>query len=156
MAQRVYTDQFNNVSIAAVQDMFDIQPGATIGVEIHEWVVGQVTATSVGNLRISNHRLPATVTTGSGGTAATPQKKNFNDAAAIHTCRVNDTTQATTSGTNSNLRGDIYNVINGYQYMPPPEDREQITISQAFIVSLDQAPGAGEVSSGTATVAELM
>lgn len=156
MAQRVYADPFTNVAVSAVQDLWDVQSGATVGLEIHEWVLGQITATSVGNLRISNHRLPATVTSGSGGSAGTIAKKNFNDAAALHTFRINDTVQATTSGTNVVMRGDIYNVINGYQYLPAPEDREQITISQAFIVSLDQAPGSAETMSGTLTAAELM
>lgn len=156
MSQRVYHATFSNVSISAVQDLFSEQATATMAFEVHESVIGQVTATAVGNLRISLHRLPATFTVGSGGSGATNQPSNFGDAAATLSARVNDTTQATTSGTNTVLRADVFNVINGWQYLPAPEDRYQIKISQGFVVSLDTAPGSAETMNGTLSLAEIM
>jgi len=156
MSQRVYSSIFANVAISAVQDLFSVQATATMAFEVHEIVLGQITATSVGNLRVSLHRLPATVTVGSGGSNAAPAPHNFTDAAATVSARVNDTTQATTSGTNTVLNADVWNVINGWQYLPAPEDRYQIKISQGFICSLDTAPGSAETSNGKLTIAEIM
>lgn len=155
MAQRVYTVQFNNVAVSAVQDLISLQPGASCGIEIHEIVLGQITATSVGNLRLTMKRFSSTFSAGSGGSTPTPGKHNFNDAAALTAAHANDTTQIS-AGTSVTIRGDIYNVVNGYQYLPAPEDRIQIPPSQAFVLSLDTAPGSSETMSGSLTFAELM
>lgn len=50
-------------------------------------------------LRISVIRLPATVTSGSGGSSVTPAPMDSADTAAGATCECNNTTVATTSGT---------------------------------------------------------
>jgi len=152
---RVYTMQFNNVAVTAVQDLLAIYPGASMAIKIHEVIVGQITATVLGNLRISLKRLPATVTSGSGGSAGVIQSINPSDAAATSTGRTNDTVQATTSGTSQIMRSDIYNVLNGYIYLPPIEDRIIIKPSQAFIVSLDTAPASSETMSATLVYEEL-
>lgn len=153
---RVYTVSFTNVSVSAVQDLFGIYCGSSAAVELHEFVIGQITATTVGNLRLTLKRLPATVTAGSSGNAGTVNKSRSGDAAATATARINDTTQATTSGTAVSLRGDVYNPINGYQYLPAPEDRPAANPSEALIVSLDTAPGSAETMNGTVVFAELV
>jgi hypothetical protein len=51
--------------------------------------------------------LPATVTNGSGGGAGTVKPLVPGDAAASATSRINDTTQATTSGTAVDLWDDV-------------------------------------------------
>ena len=155
MGQRVYTMQFNNVSVSAAQDLLAIYTGAAKAIAIHEVTLGQVTATTVGNLRLTLKRLPPTVTSGSVGAAGVINPVNPGDAAATVTGRTNDTTQATTTGTPAILKGDVVNVLNGYQYLPPPEDRPVIGLSSAFIVSLDSAPGSAEAMSGTITFEEL-
>ncbi len=152
---RVYTMQFNNVAVSAVQDLLALYPGANMAIKIHEVVLGQITATVIGNLRVTLKRLPATVSSGSGGAAGTIQAINPDDSAATTTGRTNDTVQATTGGTAQIMRGDIYNVLNGYVFLPPIEDRPIIKPSQAFIVSLDGAPSAAETMSGTIVFEEL-
>ncbi len=153
---RVYTVSFKNVSVSAVQDLMAVYCGASAAVEIHWFQFGQVTATTVGNLRFRLVRLPATVTSGSVGNAGTVNKVRNGDASATATARINDTTQATTSGTAVDVLSDIYNPINGYQFLPAPEDRPAADPSQAFSVSLDQAPGSAETMSGTTCFAELV
>lgn len=152
---REYSVQFANVSVSAVQDLIAVYAGASMAFEVHSIQIGQITATAIGNLRISLKRLPATVTAGSGGTTPTPQKLNFGDAAATVTSHVNDTTQATTSGTSSTIIADIFNVVNGYQWIFPPDDRPNFQPSQAAVLSLDTAPGNAETMSGTMIIAEL-
>ncbi len=152
---RVFSVQFTGVAVAAVQDLFDLLATTGMAFKVHEVRLGQITTASVGNLRVSLRRLPGTVTVGSGGATATPQKMNFNDAAATFTARTNDTAQATTSGTASIIVSDVFNVINGWLYLPAPEDRPIIAPGQALIVSLDSAPSASETMSGTIVVEEL-
>lgn len=144
---RAYVVQFNNVSISAAQDLTSLQTTSGMVAEVDEFVFGQITAVSVGNLRITMKRFSGAYTIGSGGSAATPSKNVFGDSAATCTGRTNDTTQ-TTGGTSVTMPADVINVINGYQYLPAPEDRLSFTISQAFVVSLDAAPGSAETSSG--------
>lgn len=151
---RVYTIEFANISVSAVQDLIAATATANMAFEVHEVAIGFL-STAIQNLRVSLKRLPVTVTAGSGGSAATPQKTNNGDAAATVTGRVNDTTQATTSGTPSIVRGDVINTVNGFLYQPAKDDRIVIAPSQAFIVSLDTAPSSAINVSGTLTFAEL-
>jgi len=137
---RVYTVGFNNVTLAAVQDLFSLLATANMAFEVHYVKFGQVTQSAIGGLRLRLRRLPATVTVGSGGTAPTPAPIFPNDAAATVTARVNDTVQATTSGTAIDLP-DTWDLPFGYLWMPPESDRIIIKPSQAFIVSLDSTPG---------------
>jgi hypothetical protein len=153
MPGRIYSVSFKGVSVSAVQDLFGIYAGAK-AFKVHSISLGQVTATAVGNLKLSLNRLPATVTAGSGGTTPSPEPLSPNDTAATITAQANDTTQATTGGTAQTLFADAINVINGYLFLPPAEDRPIVAPSQAFIVSLDSAPGA-QTWSGTIVVEEL-
>jgi hypothetical protein len=126
-----------------------------MAIELHGIVIGQITGTTVQNLRMSVKRLPTTVTSGSAGAAATPQKIQRGDAAATITARTNDTTQASTSGTPAILHSDVFNTVNGYQFFWPPEDRPVIGLNEAAVVTLDTTPGAAMTMSGTLIVAEL-
>lgn len=153
---RVYTVSSQNVSVSAVQDLLAIYSGSSGAFEVHEFVVGQITATTVGNLRLRIRRLPATVTAGSAGSTPTPSKARTGDASATITAHANDTTQATTSGTALDIRSDVYNPINGYQYLPAPEDRAAANPSEAIAFSLDTAPSGAETMNATAVVAELI
>lgn len=153
---RPYSVQFANVAVSAVQDLIALYSGASMACELHGVVIGQITGTSVSNLRVSVNRLPATVTPGTAGSAATPQKINRGDGAAVATARVNDTSQATTSGTKAALHSDVFNTVNGYQFFWPPADIPTIGPSEAAVLSLDTAPGSAMTMSGTLYFAELL
>jgi hypothetical protein len=140
---RPYSVQFNNVGISAVQDLLALYCGASMACELGGIVIGQVSGTSVQNLKISVKRLPATVTAGSGGSAVTPQKISRGDVAATATARANDTTPATTSGTAALLHEDVFNTVNGYQFFWPPDLRPDIGLSEAAVFSLDSAVTGG-------------
>jgi hypothetical protein len=144
----------NAVSVSAVQDLFGIYAGASKAFEIQQCVLGQIGQTTVTNLRLNWKYLPATVTSGSGGSAATVSPLIPSDIAATITARANDTTQATTSGT-AVVHPDDWNPINGYLHLPPERTRFVCPPSGAYILSLDNAPGAAITVSGTIWVAEL-
>lgn len=155
MSGRIYSVTKSGTAVTAVQDLLAITATAGMAFKVHEVVISQTGQTTVGNLNFSLKRLPTVVTTGSGGTAITPQKMNNGDASAVATARANDTVQATTSGTMSLLRAEAWNPINGYQYMPYPDDQPIIAPNQAFVVSLDTAPAASISLSITAVIEEL-
>ena len=151
---RPYSVGFSGVSVSAVQDLFSLLATANMAFEIHFIKLGQITQTTIGGLRVRLRRLPATVTVGSGGTAVTPAALLPSDGAATVTARVNDTTQASTSGTAVDLP-DTWDLPGGFLWMPPEADRPIIRPSQGFIVSLDTTPGAALTVSGHMVFAEL-
>ena len=152
---RPYAVGFSNVSISAVEDLFGIYAGSVKAFEVHSFVIGQITAVSVGNLRIRGIILPATVSAGSGGTTPTLFPISTDRTSATITAHANDTSQATTNGTAQLIHSDAYNVVNGYQWVWPVSDRPVIEPSQAFILSLDTAPSPGQVTNASIIVAEL-
>lgn len=155
MSGRIYTMSFQGVTLSAVQDMLAVYAGSTKIFAVLSVNIGQVTGTSVANQRVRLRYLPATVTSGSGGSAGTLKPFVAGDAAATITGRINDTTQATTGGTAVDLWDDQWNIINGFIWVPPIPSRPPIIgLSGAFIVSLDTAPSS-IVASGSVVVEEL-
>ena len=150
---RVYTVGFNNVTLSAVQDVLAIYAGASMAFEVHFVKLGQVTQTTIGGARLRLRHLPATVTTGSGGTSQVLAAALPNDASATVTARANDTTQATTSGTAKDMP-DVWDLPFGYLWMPPEADRIVIKPSEAFVVSLDTALSS-VIANGHMAIAEL-
>lgn len=149
---RAYSIEFANVAVTDVQDLFGLYTTSGVPIEFFGFVLGQVTATAVGNLNISIKRITG-VTDGSGGTTPTPNPMLGGDSAAVTVAHVNDTTQST--GTVKVLHADIFNVLNGYQFFFPPHMIPLIGVSSGVIVSLNTAPGSSESMSGTAYFGEL-
>lgn len=154
MTGRVYSVEFNAVSVSAVQDLFLMQSTSGMAFKLLEVVLGQVTLTTVEELRLTFKRFSGAYTAGTGGTAFTPAKHNFGDAAATATCFTNATTQ-TSGGSSVILRADTFNEVNGYQYLAIPDREIIIAPSQALVVSLDLAPAGARTMSGTLTFEEL-
>ena len=139
-SDRLYTVGFSGVTISAVQDAIALYAGATKILAVQSVNLGQITGTSVFNARLRLRYLPVTVTTGSGGGAGTVKPYLSGDAAATATARINDTTQATTSGTAIDLWDDVWNTINGFIWTPPVLHRPPVIgLSGAFVVSIDTA-----------------
>lgn len=153
---RGYSVSFSGVSVGAVQDLIALYSGASMACELHGFEIGQITASTVSALRVSVRRLTSTVTSGSGGGSATPRKQLSGDSAPSATARINDTTQATTSGTNETLHSDVFNVLNGLSFFWPPNDIPVIGLGQAAVISLDTAPGSAIVMSGTLYFSEIL
>ena len=152
---RIYTMGFQNVSLNAVQDLFNVSAGSSKIFAVLSINLGQITGTAVANCRIRIRYFPSTVTAGSGGAAGTIKPWVSGDPAATITGRTNDTTQATSSGTIVDLWDDQWNIINGFLWVPPVPSRPPVIgISGAVIVSLDTAPSA-ILASGSITVEEL-
>src|ERR1700751_5960134 len=152
---RTYTVNFRAVSISAVQDLCCAYAGASMGIEVVSITIGQITQPSVEECAISVKRLPATVTTGSGGSAMTPTPDVDTDAAATFTARINDTTAGTTRGTAVYPHVDVWNEVKGYQWIFPEKGRPSCKLSEALSFSLDGAPAAARTCSGSMKIREL-
>jgi hypothetical protein len=148
-----YTIHFRHVAVSAVQDLCAAYAGASMALEVVSLTIGQITQTAVENLELSVKHLPATVTAGSGGTAPTPVPGG--GVAATFTARVNDTTPATSSGTTVYPHVDIFNLVNGYQWIFPALHRPNCKLSEALVFSLDSAPAGSRTMTGSMTVREL-
>ncbi|MBK9496705.1 MAG: hypothetical protein IPO08_19825 [Xanthomonadales bacterium] len=152
---RLYTISITDVAVTAAQDLINIT--ATSGMAFKLWRVelGQKTLTTWEAKGITINRFPATVTAGSGGSAATPRPMNAGDAAATITARINDTTSMTTSGTAVTLLGRDWEFLNGFIWVPMPDERPVFGPSTGCNIKLVTAPSASMTVSGFAVVEEL-
>lgn len=152
---RMYTVQSRGVSVSNVQDIIAAYAGASRVIKVHAVQLGASGQTTVSNLGVTLKHLAATVTPGSGGTAPTPSKTNPNDAAAAFTSHINDTSQATSSGTVF-IFADEFNPINGYYWQAPrPGQEPEATINEALVFTLDNTPAATLLLNATIWVEEL-
>jgi hypothetical protein len=156
MTTRVYTVVFSAVSVSAAQDLFEITPASNKPIEIIGIELGQTSDSGDAQdeqLQISIIR--GHTTSGSGGTAPTPQSLEPNDGAAGFTAEVNNTTVATT-GTAVTLFTTAWNVRAGYINWFPEYVRPSATSGNTTIVVRQTAPADALTMSGTLYVAELV
>lgn len=142
------------VSVSSAQDLWHLKAGATYPLLIHEIVLSQKTLVAVEGKDVKLIRHTTTVTQGSGGSTPTAQNINPGGASSGITAHMNDTTQAS-AGTLTTLHSDVWQFLNGFFWMPAPEDRIFIAPGTGFIVSLVAPPSAAMVVSGTITYEEL-
>jgi hypothetical protein len=127
MALRFYSVTFENVTISNSSgdyDLFEITPASNKAVAFCGLVIGQNSIVADANekmLRYSIIRVPATATSGSGGSAPTPRLISATGGAAGFTAETANGTVATTSGTLERLHSDQFNARAGLQFFPPPE-----------------------------------
>jgi hypothetical protein len=125
-----------------------------MALEVVSLTLGQITAiTGSEQVPISVKNIAAAVTAGSGGNAFTPVRSTPTDAAATFTARINDTVQAT--GTTVRPHIDVWNTVQGYQWIFPERARPSCGLGGALILSLDGAPAAARVVYGSMVVREL-
>lgn len=152
MGTRVYEIQFENVAIAAIQDLFSLKAGAANGVRLRYMCLGALGQSSAAEFRVSLKRFPATVTQGTGGSVPTVNFTNDGDTkAAAATGHANDvTTQMSTSGTAQTLESYTWNVLLPFEYIPSDVDeRAACQAAEGLSFTLNAAPGASTNCSGT-------
>ena len=155
---RMYSIEFENVSVTAAQDFFALKPADDKPILIHGIYLSQFS--DVGDsaeeiLRVKIIRGAATI--GSGGSNPTPRPMDSNDAASGITTnsRVNDTTE-TSGGSPVDLHSDAFNIRVGWVYIPTPEMRIRCDEGDGFIaVALMAAPADAVSMSGTLYFEEI-
>ena len=154
---RTYTVQFDNVSVSAIQDLFELTPADDKPVEIVGLFLSQTGVADVGDA--NEECLPVQIirgytSSGSGGSAPTPSVIKGVDTAAGFAAEVNNTTPATT-GTAVILHSDNFNVRVGYQnWWPEGTEPFASQANTTMVVRLTRAPADAITLSGTLYVRE--
>ena len=150
---RIYTANFQNVTIAAAQDLFSIVTPAGRVIALLSLNLGQITGAAIANQRVRIQRAASTVV-GSGGATVAGNPWIENDAATTCTIRANDTVQSVASFTD--LWDDQWNILNGFLWMPPTINRPpMIAPSHMFRFSLDGPIASSVVANGSLTYEEF-
>lgn len=155
---RMYSVSFSEVAVTAVQDLFNILFGANdVGV-FHRLTLSQ--SSEEGDVQdeqlyISIRRVTGAPTDGTGGATPTAQKFQDGDAAAGTTNRTNDAATQLSGGTNVILHSEAWNIRNGYDLYPAPEDRWIFQPSTRLLVELEEAPADSVTMSGTLWFEEI-
>ena len=155
---RLYTVVFEAVAMTVAQDYFEITPADDKPIALHGISLGQ--HTDFGDAQDENLRWSVVrghATSGSGGSAPTPQPLSPIDAAAGFTAEVNNTTIAST-GTTATLHVGAFNVRAGLDFFWPPECRPKASQANTSLVvrMASTAPADSITFSGTLYVEELI
>lgn len=153
---RVYSVEFEGVSVSAQVDFFEITPADDKPCKVIGLFLSQ--SSDVGDaaeeiLRVRIIRGHSTG--GSGGAAPTPIPLNHTDAAAGFAAETNNTVIASV-GTAVNLFSHAFNIRSGLELWFPPEAQMEVVQGQTtLVVRLMAAPADALTMSGTLLVEEL-
>lgn len=150
----MYVASFQGVSVSAVQDLFEITAPADAVVVIHRCeITDEDSETSEQNVIVMNRGSSAT-TSGSGGAAVTPAPLDQGYAAAGSSVERNNTTPM--SGGTITQRGSWgFNWLNGFLFVPTPEERPVVSPSERHTFKLLSAPGSARNVSGVLVFEEI-
>lgn len=138
---RIYTVSYQGTitNAGGDTDLLEVVPATNKPCKLRGFSLAQTS--EVGDaaeegLRISILRLPATVTSGSGGSTVTAAPMDSADAAAGATCECNNTTVATTSGTAVTLAEFAWNIRQSpYDFwFPDPNFAPKAKNGEALVV----------------------
>lgn len=153
---RMYAVTFENVSVTAQVDFFELSPADDKPIQIHAIYLSQ--SSDVGDAAEEMLRvqiLRGHTTSGSGGSAATPAPLHSSaDAAAGCAAETNNTTIAS-AGTAVSLHSEAFNIRAGWQFIPTPEMRPGASqANTTLVVRLMAAPADSLSMSGTLILEE--
>ena len=157
---RRYVCAFDQVTVSAAQDLFEITGGSAKLCEIIElFIGGKLDITTVGGDQnaLTMKRYTGTYTTGAGGSTITPRPLDPGDAAATFTCKANETTRTVVNtGTVVTLPCMNFNWVgNGFLWLPTPRSTIFLPASSAIVVGLETPPAASTGVSGYVIVEEI-
>ena len=147
---RAFSAPFDNIAVAAAQDLFEIATGATSGCRLTGLFVGQTNRFSdamAEGLRLLIIR--GATTTGSGGATITAATSLTPGAGVWASTVKRNNTTAATGGTPQTLHADCFNVQVGYQMWWPPEMMLLCAPSSRIVVNIPETPGASMTMSAT-------
>ncbi len=155
---RIYKVQFENVSLSAPQDLFEITPADDKPIELLSLTLDNVGGTAdAGDAQEEMLRLLVRrghTTSGSGGSSVTPTPVGRSDAAAGFSAETNNTTIAA-AGTTKDLDAFGWNVRIPCQKIWLPEERPDASQADTtIVVRLLSTPADAISVSGTLTVIE--
>jgi hypothetical protein len=140
-------------------DLWEITPADDLPLRIRGIRLGQTSEvgdTAEEGLRISIIRLPATVTSGSGGSAGVPRHVQKMATNPSFTSETNNTTVATTSGTAEILEELSWNVRNSpfEIWYPDPVFAPKVVQAGAIVIRMQTTPADDFTFAGTLWIEE--
>lgn len=156
---RMYTVGFKAVAVTVQQDFFEILAPTDAIVVIHEFELSQSTEfgdAAEEQLQIVTNRGVGTVTSGSGGSTATPQPIEDGDPAFGGTVEVNNTTKMVVgTGTLEELVTYNWNVRQERNKIFVPRTLPIISPGNRWTLELETTPADSITISGSVTFEEI-
>lgn len=149
---RIYSANFDNVAVSALQDLFEIQAPSDAVVVVHSIWIGQISDygdAQAEGLRITIERA---ATSGSGGSTPTARPHQVGDPAFGGVVEANNTARG---GTLTMMQSLPFNVQAGFYWTPTPEERIVISPSGILVVGLPVAPADSLSMCGTIVFEEV-
>ena len=154
----MYSMQFSNVTVSAVQDLFSIKAITNSVCIIHECHIGQETefGDTQAEMLAWSIVYGSASTVGSGGSAVTPNPLQIHSTASVAgaTGRANDTTEIS-SGTLTTIHADTFHVAAGLHYVPTPDTRPVVSGVDFLAIALLETPDDAMDMYGTLIFEEL-
>jgi hypothetical protein len=149
----VYTAYMNAVSVSGAITLVQIKAGTSRAVELLRVSVSQSGSTSSTMQRIQINRKSAAATV----TSFTSLAMRNGDSAADAVGGTSATgTNATVEGTDTNiLIVDTFNILNGWLWVPVPEERITLPAGGIIGVKFPAAPGAALTVTASIVFAEI-
>lgn len=144
----IFSTQFNNVTVSALQDLFEVVAPSTGPVVIHRCIISQFS--DYGDAQAEGARIliiRGATTTGS-ASAGTANDLGLTGATFTGSVKSNSTTPAT-SGTPLTLHSESWNVQQAFDYLPTPETRIWVPPSGRLVVNLPANPADALSVTGT-------
>ncbi len=154
MYGRIYTVRVTPTAVSAALDFLEIQPASNKPVILHKVVISPTVSETNQQVQATVRTLPATLTSGSGGSTPTIHKKNESDAAAAFTVEAFNTTRASSSGTGAYHCDEGFPSQGGFEYLPDISERPIAKNGEAFVIGIEESM-AGAVMGGYAVVEEI-
>jgi len=152
---RIYTAQFTDVAVSAIQDLFELVAPADSIVKIHDLHLSQKSDVGDAAEEILNIQLTSGHTTsGSSGSAPAAVPNELGDSAFGGTVEANNTTQAS-AGTIVTHHSWDWNIRGPFDKIWTPETRPVLSPSRRACVELPAAPADAITMSGTITFEEI-
>ena len=141
-------------AVRAALDFLELVPATDKPVVIHKVVLAPQDSETNQQVRVTIRTLPATLTSGSGGSTPTSNTRTTHDSASAFTVEAFNTSRASTSGTAQYHADEAFPSQGGYEFLPDIYERPVIYAGQAFVVGIEETM-AGAVVAGYAVVEEL-
>lgn len=152
---QIYIASFEDVTVSAQVDNFEILPATQRPCVIHAVHLSQNTDTKdAGEFMVRTQIIRGHTTSGSGGTTPTKVASDPSFASSSATVEANNTTIAS-AGTGVIIWSESWNCRVGFLYLPTPEMRPIVRNAETIVVRLAAAPDSAIDMAGTLVWEEL-
>ena len=154
MYGRIYTIRVAPTAVSAALDFLEIRPADDKPVVLHKVVITPVDSETNQQVQATVRTLPATLTSGSGGSTPTIHSKSGHDASAGFSVEAFNTSRATTSGTAQYHANEGFPSQGGFEYLPDVSERPIAFDGEGFVIGIEESLAGASVG-GYAVVEEI-